>query len=225
MNIPDCLLKLLGVFVFLPMELIASFIELEVRGREHIPPGGYVLCPTHMGELDPYLIRRAFHERWTFKGRNRYLYRLEFGPLVRRLFLAYWGGWIVEESGPNIRALRGAMGWLRQERPVTIFPEGHRHGQEVIHRGAAFLACRGGVPILPLIIDRGAFVGEETPACIFPFRVLRRYLREAPRVTLTFRPPLQPDLERYRCEGRRYLEALTQELGKRLFGGELEVAG
>ncbi len=221
----DLPLKLAGLPLFLPMEFIAAFIRLEIRGREHILPGAYILCPTHRGELDPYFIRRALQDKLTFDKRNRYLFRLEFGPGVRRLFSAYWGGWIVEESGPNLKALRGAMEWLEQGRPVTIFPEGHRHGQGVIHRGAAFLAGRSGRPILPLVIDQGAFVGEGTPFYAFPFRVLRRYLREAPRVTLTFRPPLWPDLERYRREGRRYLEALTVEIGKKLFGSELEVVG
>jgi len=221
----DLLLKLLGFFAFLPMELVASFVRLEVRGEEQIPKGGYILCPTHMGELDPYFVRRALHDRLLPGKRNRYLFRLESGPWVRRLFLSWWGGWIVESSGPNLRALRGALQWLADERPVTIFPEGHEHGQGVIHRGAAFLACRSGRPLLPLVIDRGVFVGEGTPFYSFPFCVLRRYLREAPRVILTFREPLWPDLERYRREGREYVDELTRELGERLFGRELEVIG
>lgn len=221
----DLLLKLAGLPLFLPMEMIAALIRLEVRGQEHIPPGAYILGPTHTGELDPYFIRRALRDRLTFDKRNCYLFRLEFAPWVRRLFRAYWGGWVVEESGPNLRALRGALEWLEHGDPVTIFPEGHQHGQGVVHPGAALLACRSGRPILPLIIDRGVFVGEETPLFIFPFRVLRRYLGEAPRVTLTFLQPLWPDLERYRREGRQYLEDLTVELGKRLFGRELEILG
>lgn len=221
----DLLLKLAGLFAFLPMELIASLIKLEVRGRENIPDHGYILCPTHRGELDPYLIRRALRDRLTFNKKNRYLFRLKFGPGVQRLFLTYWGGWIVEESSLNVRALRGALKWLAQECPLTVFPEGHQHGQGVIHKGAAFLACRSGKPLLPLVIDRGVFVGEGTPFYTFPFRVLWRYLREAPRVRLIFREPLWPDRERYRCEGQGYLEALTRELGTRLFERELEVIG
>ncbi|MCR4403773.1 MAG: 1-acyl-sn-glycerol-3-phosphate acyltransferase [Candidatus Acetothermia bacterium] len=219
------LLKIVGLFVFLPMELIARSVRLEVQGREHIPEGGYILCPTHVGELDPYFVRRALGERWAFKGRNRFLFRLEFGLWVRRLFLAYWGGWILEESGPNLPALRGALAWLARERPVTIFPEGHQHGQGLIYSGAAFLACRSGKPLLPLVIDRGVFVGEGTPFYVFPFLVLRRYRRAAPRVKLTFLEPLRPDLERYRREGREYLQSLSRELGRRLFGQELEVVG
>jgi 1-acyl-sn-glycerol-3-phosphate acyltransferase len=217
--------QLLGLFAFLPLELIAASIKIEVQGREHIPQGGYILCPTHMGELDPYLIRRALADRLTFNKSNRYLFRLEFPPWVRRLFLDYWGGWIVEESGPNLQALRGALEWLKQGQPVTVFPEGHEHGQEVIHQGAAFLSCRSGRPLLPLMIDRGVFVGEGTPFYLFPFRVLRRYLREAPRVSLAFLEPLWPDLERYRREGRQYLDQLTKELGRQLFGWGPGVTG
>jgi len=225
MSVTDLFLKSIGLFLFLPMELVAAFIGLRVRGRRHIPQGGYILCPRHMGDLDPYLIRRALHDKLTFAKRNRYLFRLELGPWVRRVFLAWWGGWLVEESGPNVKALRGALEWLEQGRPVTIFPEGREHGRGVIHKGAAFLACRSGKPLLPLVIDRGVFVAEGTPFFIFPFIVLRRYRREAPRVTLTFLEPLRPDLERYRREGREYLAALTRELGRRLFGRELEVIG
>jgi 1-acyl-sn-glycerol-3-phosphate acyltransferase len=214
----DLLLRALGVLLFLPMELIARSVKLEVTGRERLPEGGYILCPTHMGELDPYFVRLALGERICSKGRSRFIYRLEAGPLVRRLFLAYWGGWIVEETGPNLRALRGALAWLAAGRPVVIFPEGHDHGKGLLHLGAAFLACQANRPLLPLAIDRGVFVRVGTPFYIFPFLVLWRYLREAPRVRLAFLEPLWPDLERYRREGRRYLEELTMELGQRLFG-------
>lgn len=108
---------------------------------------------------------------------------------------------------------------------MTIFPEGHEHGQGIRHLGAALLACRSGKPILPLRIDRGVFVKEETPFYTFPFLVLYNYLRGAPRVILTFCEPLQPDVEKYQKGGRRYLEALTTELGQRLFGRRMEIVG
>ncbi|MGQ9477708.1 MAG: lysophospholipid acyltransferase family protein [Candidatus Bipolaricaulia bacterium] len=224
MRMLDLLLKIVGVLIFLPMELIARSVKLELSGQEHVPKGGYILCPTHMGELDPYFVRLALGERVCAKGRSRFIFRLEAGPLVRRLFLAHWGGWIVEESGPNLKALRGAMAWLAAGRPVVVFPEGHDHGQGLLHLGAAFLACQANRPLLPLVIDRGVFVKVGTPFYIFPFLVFRRYRREAPRVRLAFLEPLWPDLERYRREGRRYLEELTKELGRRLFGQEVRVA-
>jgi 1-acyl-sn-glycerol-3-phosphate acyltransferase len=220
----DLFLKLVGLLLFLPMECVASFIRLEVRGREHMPEGAYLLCPTHKGDLDAYFIRRALLRPGSGK-RNRYFFRLKAGPWVQRVFLLYWRGWIVDASGPNVVALHGALDWLNQENPVTIFPEGLEHGQEVLHLGAALLACRSGRPIIPLRIDRGVFVKEATPFYALPFLTLLNYLREAPRVTLAFCEPLQPDLERYHREGRRYLEVLSKQVGLRLFGREVEIVG
>jgi len=208
---------------FLLMELIARLAtSLEIEGRELIPQGSYVLCPTHRGELDPYLIRRALGDSVIFSKRNRFIYRMPYGPLVQRFFTAYWGGWVVTDEGSevNARALRGALRWLCKGRSVTIFPEGHQHGQGIVHEGAAFLACRSGKPLLPLRISAGVFVGEGTPFWKFPWLVWRRYRREVPRVKLTFLPPLEPDLERYRREGRRYVAELTERLKEFLFAEE-----
>ena len=224
MRTVDLFLKLIGVLFFLPMECVASFIRLEVRGREHLPEGAYLLCPTHIGDLDGYFIRRALR-RLSSGKRNRVIFRLKARPWVKRIFLLYWRGWIVGASGPNVATLRGALDWLDRENPVTIFPEGIKHGQGVLHLGAALLACRSGRPILPLRIDRGVFVKGETPFYALPFLTLLNYLRKAPRVTLTFCEPLQPDPQRYHTEGRRYLEILSKELGQRLFGREVEIVG
>ncbi len=215
------LLKFIAFLAFVPMKLIAIFVRLKVHGAEHIPQRGYILCPTHMGDLDAYLIRRAFHNNPHFDKWNRYLYRLESGPWVRRLFLTWWGGWILESTGPNIGALRGALQWLEQEHPVTIFPEGHQHGESTFYYGAAFLACRSDKPLLPLVIDRGIFVAEGTPFYVFPLLVLWYHLRRARQVGLRFCEPLQPDIERYNHEGHRYLERLTKELVKQMGKGEV----
>jgi 1-acyl-sn-glycerol-3-phosphate acyltransferase len=215
------LLKFIGFLAFVPMKLIAIFVRLKVHGAEHIPQGGYILCPTHMGDLDAYLIRRAFHNNPHFDKWNRYLYRLESGPWVRRLFLTWWGGWILESTGPNIGALRGALQWLEQEHPVTIFPEGYQPGESTFYHGAAFLACRSDKPLLPLVIDGGIFVAEGTPFYVFPLLVLWRHLRRARQVGLRFCEPLQPDVERYNHEGHRYLERLTKKLVKQMGKGEV----
>jgi len=165
-----------------------------------MPEGAYLLCPTHIGDLDGYFIRRALRRLGSGK-RNRYFFRLKAGPWVQRVFLLYWRGWIIDAPGPNVAALHGALDWLDRGNPVTIFPEGLEHGQGVLHLGAALLACRSGRPILPLQIDRGVFVKEETVFYALPLLTLLNYLREAPRVSLTFCEPLQPDLERYHREG------------------------
>ena len=91
-KIMDPFLKLIALVLFFSMECVASFIRLEVHGRELVPKAGYLLCPTHRGDLDAYLIRRALRDRLTFNKQNRYLFRLKSKPWVQRLFLLYWGG-------------------------------------------------------------------------------------------------------------------------------------
>ena len=224
MKTADLFLRVIGVLFFLPMECVASLIRYDVRGQEHMPEGAYLLCPTHKGDLDGYFIRRALRRRSSGR-RNRFIFRLAARPWVKRVFLLYWKGWIIEASGPNVATLRGALAWLDRGNPVTIFPEGIEHGRDVLYLGAALLACRSGRPILPLQIDRGLFAGAGTPFFALPLLTLFNYLRKAPRVRLTFCEPLRPDPQRYQSEGRKYLELLTRELGRRLFGREVEIVG
>ena len=68
-------------------------------------------------------------------------------------FLRAMGGFPVERSMTDRSALRVAEGVLAQGEPLVVFPEGTRQEGPLItemKEGASFLACRTGVPIVPV---------------------------------------------------------------------------
>jgi 1-acyl-sn-glycerol-3-phosphate acyltransferase len=101
--------------------------------------------------------------------------------LVGPVFRAYGIIWI-HQGRPDRRALRAALDALSDGRMVTIAPEGRQSvigGLEDGTEGAAFLALRAGVPIVPV-----AMTGTENQHV---YSHLKRWRRA--KVTLTVGKP------------------------------------
>ncbi|MBI4560412.1 MAG: 1-acyl-sn-glycerol-3-phosphate acyltransferase [Candidatus Rokubacteria bacterium] len=211
---PDGFFRLTGkLFVFF-LEILASGVELEVKGREKLPRSAYLLCPNHNGNLDVVFIRRVMGSDFFRNKRCSALGRLgpRISPFVRRMWLSLGIHLIVDERR-NIRALREALRSLREGNSLILFPE-RKNG--VAYRGAAYLACESSRPVVPVRIAGGGFLERKPPPYAWPLAVRREYIRRGGRVTVTIMDPIVPDPERYRRGGKRYLDELTQELGEKL---------
>ena len=123
-------------------------------GREHIPEGGALVCSNHTALSDPVFLAFALQR----KNQIRPMAKAE---LLRIPFL----GWIlkhigvfgVERGKSDVAAIKHAMKLLKEGEKVLLFPEGHRlhqgqAGQGEGKNGAAMLAVRCGVPILPIYV-------------------------------------------------------------------------
>ena len=123
-------------------------------GRENIPEGGAVVCGNHTHASDPFFIVFAFR-------REHPLAIMAKAELLRIPVL----GWIlkhvgvfgVERGKSDVGAIKHAMKLLKEGEKVLLFPEGHRRhkgeeGQGEGKNGAAMLAVRCGVPILPVYV-------------------------------------------------------------------------
>jgi 1-acyl-sn-glycerol-3-phosphate acyltransferase len=121
----------------------------KVFGRENIPQDGPVLVvANHLIWYDPALIGVIFPRRLWFMAKIE-IFRL---PLIG-LGCLLTGQIPVHRGESDRAALEQALDYLQQGRAVTIFPEGivARHeGLMTAHAGAAMLALRSGVPILPV---------------------------------------------------------------------------
>lgn len=123
-------------------------------GRERIPQGGVLVCGNHTAMSDPLFLAFAFH-------RSQQLRPMAKAELLRVPLI----GWIlkhvgvfgVERGKSDVGAIKQAMKFLKEGEKVLLFPEGHRiHGskgeQGEAKNGAAMLAVRCGVPILPVYV-------------------------------------------------------------------------
>ncbi|MFN3652420.1 MAG: lysophospholipid acyltransferase family protein [Armatimonadota bacterium] len=180
------------------------FGGFTVSGLEHVPEsGGAILAGNHLSWGDPPAIRAVIRRRLWFMA-NEFLFRV---PVLGKLIPLY-GAFPVDRDRMDRESLRRAERHLQDGDLLCIFPEG---GTTLTGRlspfegGAALLAIRNNVPIVPMAItgtDRVWPMGGENPA-------LPRYARGG--VTVRFGPPIHPESIDGSLSRKQRLELLTQK--------------
>lgn len=147
-----------ATWVYRPGAWVASIIMwvlggARIEGIEHIPRSGpFLLVANHCSQLDPpllgwatgYQIDRIVH----FMAKEE----MRHWPII---------GWLADRSGVffvrrgegDRAAQRLALELLAAGKPVGVFPEGTRSRDgrmRAAKPGAALLAMRAGVPIIPV---------------------------------------------------------------------------
>lgn len=134
--------------------LFKFFFPLDVKGLENVPDEPVVLCGNHSSALDPIMVVAA--ESPTFSMRIMAKQQLMKIPVVG-WFLRKMGAFGVDRGNSDINAVKTSIRALRDGCHLLIFPEGTRvkEGETVeIKGGAAMIAVRAGVRMLPVFIDR-----------------------------------------------------------------------
>lgn len=164
--------------------LFAGFTRLvcriRVTGLERVPLTGPLLVVTnHLSFFDPLLLGVILPRRIWFFTKSE-IFRLPIIGLACKLT-----GQIPVRRGESDRsALEKGLAYLKEEKALMLFPEGTVERQETMlpaRAGAAMLAARSGVTILPI-----AHAGTR--------RVLRRPRIWFPRVTVYIGEPYSPTL-------------------------------
>lgn len=121
--------------------------------REVIPEsGGFVLMGNHIHFLDPFTMGLAAPGRELFYMGKAELFR---NKLLAKL-LRYLHAFPVGRGQMDLSAMRTAMKILKEGDGLGIFPEGSRSRDGNIgplHSGAAVLALKCNVPIIPVFIS------------------------------------------------------------------------
>ncbi|HOV78641.1 MAG TPA: lysophospholipid acyltransferase family protein [Bacillota bacterium] len=130
----------------------------EVYGAENLPAsGGLVLVSNHISYWDPVVIGCAFNRQVYFMAKSELFEIPLLGPLLRAL-----GAFPVRRDRTDSNAIRTALKIIKEGNIVGVFPEGTRsHTGELLrpHMGAAMLASKAGVAMLPVAVSgtRGVF--------------------------------------------------------------------
>jgi 1-acyl-sn-glycerol-3-phosphate acyltransferase len=179
--------------------------RVRLSGEERLPAsGGFVLAPSHRSMMDiPFLALVT-------KRRIRYMGKVEVFniPVLGAIFGAL-GGFPVARDGTDRKAVRESMDMLRSGEILAVFPEGTRqNGPKIqpLQPGAAYLALRAGVPIVPVGI-----AGSE--------EILRGGGRKWPRfgrVAVVVGEPLQPPARTTSAVPRAEVDAFTTQLREAL---------
>jgi 1-acyl-sn-glycerol-3-phosphate acyltransferase len=125
------------------------WFRVEIKGRHHVPSSGpYVIAPVHRSIVDTLLAGCLTHRRIRFMGKDS-LWKYRWAGS----FFSSLGAFPVHRGTPDREALRRCEEALRAGEPVVLFPEGTRQSGPTVQplfEGAAFVAARTGVPILPV---------------------------------------------------------------------------
>ena len=129
------------------------FSTLEVEGWENVPAGACLFASNHQSMLDPPLIGSSLPREISFIARRSLFDNAVFGFVIRACHSIP-----VDRGEADIGAIRAALAALKAGEGLLIFPEGTRSQDGVIaapKAGAGLLACKSGVPVVPIRI-RGA---------------------------------------------------------------------
>ncbi len=123
--------------------------RVRVHGKENIPQtGAFVLAPIHRSNIDTPLAAAVTRRRMRFMGKDSLW---KFRPVG--WVLSALGGFPVSRGTADREALKRCVAVLEGGEPLVLFPEGTRQSGPVVHPlfdGAAYVAVKAGVPIIPV---------------------------------------------------------------------------
>ena len=161
---------------------VKLLVDYQIFGTENLPKKGPLL-----------IVGNHFHFLDTIGPIQSTKYPLEFigdaempnAPMSVKLFPRIWDTLRILQGTPNLAAMRAAEAVLEQDGILGIFPEGHVHKPPLGTPlpGAAFMALRLGVPILPI----GTF-SEDNWNIFGTLREKRRKVRVVTRIGEPFGP-------------------------------------
>ena len=150
---------------------------LKTYGKKNIPKGGAVICCNHVHNSDPFYVVYSFPVKdkiWVMAKEEIKHYPFA-GWLLNWLGFVIW----VRRGKSDVGAVKSALKALKGNEKLLIFPEGTRHAEIGEGKtGAAMLAIRTGVPILPVYITPERKLFKRTKVYIgepyMPFTEKRR---------------------------------------------------
>ena len=128
---------------------LRPYTRLSVEGTERVPStGAFVLAPVHRSFADFALVASVTRRPMHFMAKDSLWGNRVLGGLLNRL-----GAFPVHRGAVDRQALRSSIAVLEGGQPLVIFPEGTRRSGPVVEdlfEGAAYVAARAGVPIVPV---------------------------------------------------------------------------
>jgi 1-acyl-sn-glycerol-3-phosphate acyltransferase len=133
--------------------LAVSFIRVRSEGVEKLDPNGsYVFVANHSSYMDIPALLSVLPQQYRFFAKSG-LYRIPFLGWHLR-----WAGHLPVDRSNARNSLKsmsaGAQAVRDRGISVVLFPEGGRSptGLREFHEGAAYIAIKAGVPIVPVAI-------------------------------------------------------------------------
>lgn len=134
---------------FVVVSFCRLYLRMSVEGRENVPTeGAFVLAPIHRSYIDTPIASGCTRRRMRFMGKDSLWKRQPF-----RWTLSALGGFPVTRGTADREAVVRCIQVLQSGEALVLFPEGERKSGPVVQPlfdGAAYVACKAGVPIVPV---------------------------------------------------------------------------
>jgi 1-acyl-sn-glycerol-3-phosphate acyltransferase len=132
------------------VRIVATLLgRVTVVGREKVPAeGAFVLAPVHRSNVDFALTCVITRRPMRYMGKDSIWKVKALGRFVSLL-----GAFPVHRGQADRDALKASSEIVEGGSPLVLFPEGTRMTGPLVHElfdGAAYVAARAGVPIVPL---------------------------------------------------------------------------
>ena len=141
--------------------------RMSIEGRENFPATGpFILAPTHRSIIDTPVASGVYRQRMRFMGADKWWSNRHFGRLLTAL-----GGFPVSRGSADREALRRCIAVIEGGEPLVLFPEGERKSGLVVQplfEGAAYVAMKTGVPIIPVGIGGSERAMPKGAKMIYP---------------------------------------------------------
>jgi 1-acyl-sn-glycerol-3-phosphate acyltransferase len=166
----------------------------------------YVIAPVHRSYVDTPITACISRRRIRYMGKQEVWKYRPIGWFVSAL-----GAFPVNRGTADREALNRCISVLAGGEPLVLFPEGERKDGPVVHPlfdGAAYVAARAGVPIIPVGIGGSAAVMPRHAKMIHPRKVV-----------VVIGPPIHvgtPDGDRPGRVPRAAIRAATEQLSVEL---------
>jgi 1-acyl-sn-glycerol-3-phosphate acyltransferase len=123
--------------------------RLTVEGKENVPTEGpYILAPVHRSIVDTFAVAIVTRRRLRYMGKEELWKVRWFGHIIDSL-----GAFPVHRDATDREAFRRCVEVIEGGEPLVLFPEGTRRSGPTVtelREGAAYLAARTDVPIVPV---------------------------------------------------------------------------
>lgn len=200
------------------VELVCRVVwRVEILDKEKLPArGAYVIAPVHRSNIDTLLAGCLTRRRIRFMGKDS-LWKYRWSGAV----FSSLGAFPVHRGTPDREALRRCEEAVAGGEPVVLFPEGTRQSGARLHplfEGAAFVAARAGVPLVPVGIGGSEWAMPKGSRRVAPVKVVMVVGDPIP-------PPARSESGRL---SRRAVADMTERLGRdlqALFDRALTAAG
>jgi 1-acyl-sn-glycerol-3-phosphate acyltransferase len=138
-----------------------------VIGKHNIPKNGaFLLAPIHRSNIDTPLAAAVTVRRMRFMGKDSIWKFKPIGWIISSL-----GAFPVTRGSADREALKRCIAVLEAGEPLVLFPEGTRQSGPLVQPlfdGAAYVAVKAGVPIIPVGIGGSEGVMPKGSKMIYP---------------------------------------------------------